>query len=336
MPAPKVSILMPVRDAQATLETAIASIRQQTLREWELVVVDDGSVDESTAILQRAAQHDSRIRVHHTEPRGITQALLHGLSYCQAPFIARMDADDEMLPERLSQQHDHLCSHPETGVVSCLVRYQGTGAGYAEHVAWLNRLGTHERMSLRRFVEAPVAHPSVMFRREVIQQQVAWRAGDFPEDYELWLRWLEAGVRFDKLPQELLIWNDPPDRLSRTDPRYSTDAFYEIKVAFLARWLHTHVPAERTLWLWGAGRITRRRFVTLEHHGIRLSGYIDVDSRMRGRCLDGVPVRLLDELPEKSQCYILSGIAARGAREQIQAHLTALGWQEGTDFLLVA
>lgn len=335
-PPPAVSILMPVRDAQATLPAALESIQSQTLRDWELIAVDDGSQDESGAWLRRAAVQDARIRVHHTAPQGIAHALQSGLTLCRADLIARMDADDWMHPQRLERQLTHLASHPDTGLVSCRVRYQGSGAGYAEHVAWINALLTHEDISLRRFVEAPVAHPSVMFRRSVIAQQGGWRAGDFPEDYELWLRWLEAGVRFEKVPVELLIWNDPPERLSRTDPRYAVDAFYQIKAAYLARWLHTHVPHSRTLWLWGAGRITRRRFSALAQHGIHIGGFIDVDPALRGSHRDGRPVRLVSELPEKATSYILAGVAARGAREKIHTHLTAHGWCEGADFLLAA
>lgn len=67
-------------------------------------------------------------------------------------------------------------------------------------------------VALRRFVESPVAHPSVMFRRDLLAQHGGYAAGDFAEDYELWLRWMDAGVRFGKVNAELLVWNDPPAR----------------------------------------------------------------------------------------------------------------------------
>lgn len=335
-PLPVVSILMPVRDAQGTVQEALASIQAQTLREWELVLVNDGSRDATRELLEQARAADARVRVLHQPPLGIVPALTAGLALCRAPYVARMDADDVMHPERLARQARFLQEHPETDLVSCRVSYAGQGAGYAEHVAWINGLLTHEEMALRRFVEAPVAHPSVMLRRELPETHGGWREGPFPEDYELWLRWLEAGARFAKLPEELLVWRDAPGRLSRTDPRYSVEAFYEVKAAHLARWLRARVPAGRALWLWGAGRVTRRRFDCLERHGIRLAGFIDVDPAKRGRHRDGRPVRLADELPELGESYILAGVAARGAREQIHAHLTARGWQEGGDFLLVA
>lgn len=331
-----VSILLPVRDGAATLPAALDSIRAQTLGDWELVAVDDGSVDATPELLKAWAKTDPRVRVLRTPPQGIAGALQAGAAVCQGRYLARMDADDLMHPERLARQVARLEEEPEAGLVSCRVRYGGAAAGYAEHVDWINAQDSAERMNLRRFVEAPVAHPSVLFRRELLQRHGGWREGDFPEDYELWLRWLEAGVRFAKCPEELLVWNDPPQRLSRRDPRYAVEAFYRIKAGYLARWLRREVAPGRALWLWGAGRVTRRRFDALEAEGLRLAGFIDVDPAKRGRHRDGRPVRLADELPDPATSFLLAGVAARGAREQILAHLVQRGWQEGRDFLLAA
>lgn len=327
---------MPVRDGQATIQEAVASIQAQSMHDWQLVLVDDGSQDKTPALLESACRQDPRIQLIRIPASGIVQALNTGLAACRAHVIARMDADDQMHPDRLALQFRHLQENPDTGLVSCRVRYQGEGAGYADHVNWINTLMTPESMSLRRFVEAPVAHPSVMFHRSLTDHHGVWRDGAFPEDYELWLRWLDAGVRFAKLPEELLIWNDPPDRLSRTDPRYSTEAFYELKNRHLARWLRSQVPGHRALWLWGSGRITRRRFDSLEDQGLRFAGFIDVNPAKRGRRINGRRIRLPDELPGMDESFIIAGVGARGARENIHAHLSERGWVEGRDFLLAA
>jgi glycosyltransferase involved in cell wall biosynthesis len=331
-----VSILLPVRDGAATLPAAFDTMLAQSLGDWELVAVDDGSSDATPEWLAAAARRDARVRVVRTPPRGIASALQTGVAICRGSYLARMDADDLMHPDRLARQVACLENRPEVGLVSCRVRYGGEAAGYAEHVDWINAQDTFARMSLRRFVEAPVAHPSVMFRRELLERHGGWRQGDFPEDYELWLRWLEAGVRFAKCPEELLVWNDPPQRLSRRDPRYAVEAFYRIKAGYLARWLRAHVAAERKVWLWGAGRVTRRRFDALEAEGVRFAGFVDVDPSKCGRHRDGRPVRLADDLPDRETSFLLAGVAARGARERIHAHLVARGWREGADFLLVA
>ena len=331
MSTPAISVLMPVRDARTTLRAAVASVRSQTWRDWELVVVDDGSSDGSAELLEDWAGQDRRIRVSRSPARGIVAALQAGVERCRGAFIARMDADDVMHAERLERQVTMLREQPETGLVSSWVRFGGVQAGYAAHVSWINSLVTPEAMSLRRFVEAPVAHPSVMFRREVIAQFGGYREGDFPEDYELWLRWLEAGVRFAKVPMELLVWNDLPGRLSRQEDRYSVAAFHRVKTEYLQRWLAMRA-AGKAIWLWGAGRVTRRRFAGLPG----LTGYIDVDPAKVGRHQEGRLVRSYEDLPDRKGSFIVAGVAARGVREQIAAYLTERCWVEGEDFVLAA
>ena len=336
---PKASIVLPVRNAAGMLHAALESIRAQTLAAWELVAVDDGSTDDSSRLLKAAARIDSRIRVLSLRHVGIVAALRAGCEAARAEFIARMDADDLMLPERLERQTEFLGRHPNIGVVSCLVRYGGdptVQAGYAAHVDWINALRTPEDMALRRFVESPVAHPSVMFRREALVRHGGYAEGDFPEDYELWLRWMDAGVRFGKVTAELLVWNDPPARLSRTEPRYRTEAFYRTKCVYLARWLKRHVATGREFWLWGAGRVTRQRFRALESAGIRFAGFIDIDVKKLGRLRDGRPVVSPGALPDASRAFILAGVAKRGARELIADQLLRQGCKEGEHYLLAA
>ncbi|MBW3597084.1 MAG: glycosyltransferase [Planctomycetes bacterium] len=339
MPArPEVSVVLPVRNGAVSVAAAVASVRAQTFSDWELLVVDDGSRDETAAVVSAAAQRDRRIRLLRRPPRGIAEALIFGCAAARGEFIARMDADDWMAPQRLELQSRFLKQHPQTGLVSCRVVYGGDPAvtpGYAEHVAWLNSLDTAESIALRRFVDSPVAHPSVMFRRSVMERLGGYRAGDFPEDYELWLRWHEAGVRFAKAPEELLVWNDPPTRLSRTDPRYRVEAFYQLKCEYLARWLKAEAP-RRQVWLWGAGRITRLRFRGLERHGVRIAGYIDIDPAKAGRVLDGRPIVLPRDLPPREDSFILAGVGVRGARDLIVGQLLDKGWREAEDFLAAA
>lgn len=333
MPAcPTISVLMPVRDAQESVVAAVESVLVQSCEDWELVIVDDGSRDATWTLLENLAAKDQRVVLLRQDALGIVAALQRGCATCRGEFIARMDADDVMDAHRLAMQRAFLMKEPHCGLVSCRVRFGGSALGYAEHVRWVNSLMTHEAMSLHRFVESPVAHPSVMFRRELLVRHGGYREGDFPEDYELWLRWLEAGVRFEKVEAELLTWNDPPQRLSRTDARYSIEAFHTMKGAYVRRWLEQHVQG-RDLWLWGSGRVTRRRFAVLAD---LIRGFIDVDEAKRGLRCAGREVRMADDLPQREESFILAGVSARGAREKIHAYLTQRGWVEGRDFLLGA
>jgi glycosyltransferase involved in cell wall biosynthesis len=335
---PRVSVLLPVGNAAATIGRAVAGLRGQTAADWELLAIDDGSTDGSADRLTAAAGDDPRIRVIRQAHGGIVAALNAGLAAARGTLVARMDADDEAHPDRLAEQAAFLAAHPDVGVVGSLVAYggnRGAHAGYALHVDWLNALVTPEAIALNRFIDAPLAHPSVMFRRELVSRHGGYRAGDFPEDFELWLRWADAGVRFAKVPRVLLTWHDPPGRLSRTDPRYAPGAFYRVKAHYLARWL-AGARRDRRLLIWGAGRPTRKRAAFLEAEGCGIDGFIDIDPRKSGRVLAGRTVIAPAALPAPGSSVVLGYVANRGARELIRGELTGRGYVEGRDFLMCA
>ena len=339
MPTPLVSVLLPVYNAAATLAEAILSIRSQTLSRWELLVTDDGSTDGSRAIVQRFNQQDPRVRLISQPRAGIVPALNAGLDQSSAPLVARMDADDLAAPDRLERQLEFLERSEEIGLVSSLVEFAGDrsrAAGYALHVDWMNSLVHPDEIALNRFIESPFAHPTVLFRRELIERLDGYRSGDFPEDYELWLRWMDAGVRMAKVPRVLLTWRDSPGRLSRTEERYRPEAFYRCKAAYLARWLTREVAPDRLILVWGAGRVTRRRADLLSAHGIQIGGYIDIDPRKIGRMIGGRPVFAPRDLPDPRSCVVLGYVGKRGARELARHNLRTRGYKEGKDFLMVA
>jgi cellulose synthase/poly-beta-1,6-N-acetylglucosamine synthase-like glycosyltransferase len=336
---PQITVLLPAWNALATLPRAVESIRTQTFRDWELLVINDGSTDGSTEWLDAIASRDDRIRVIHAPHRGLVATLNEGLHTARGTWIARMDADDESFPNRLADQAALLESDPDLGVVGCRIAFGGdrhAAGGYARHVDWLNSVLTPQQIAIHRFVESPFAHPSVLFRRACVEQHGGYRDGPFPEDYELWLRWLEAGVRMAKHSTVGLRWNDPPQRLSRTDPRYATDAFFTLKAGFLSNWLRAHLRPNRPLWVWGAGRPTRRRAALLEPHGLSIAGYIDIDPAKIGRRLHGRTVIAPSELPPPGAVFVIGFVTNPGARDLQRACLENRGYQEGIDFLFAA
>lgn len=337
-----VSVLMPVFNAAATVARAIESVRRQTFADWELIIVDDGSTDATPDALRDYARTDARVGVWRRPHEGIARALNAGLAEARGEFVARMDADDIAHPERLGAQVEFLRA-PENaalGLVGCEVEFGGDAllnAGYALHVAWQNELRTPEEIVLNRFVESPLAHPSVMFRRELVVRHGGYHDGDFPEDYELWLRWMDAGVRMAKVPRRLLTWHDGATRLSRTDPRYSPEAFFRTKAPYLARELE-RVVRGRAIWAWGAGRPTRKRVAELERGGVSVAGFIDIDPRKHTRRLGGTGRAVIapDAIGAPDACFVLGCVGKRGARELQRDFLRGRGFREGQDFLMCA
>lgn len=331
LPGPRVSVLLPVYNCARTLGACLDSLLAQDLDPFEIVAVDDGSSDPSSTLLHAYARRDARLRVIQQAHGGLVVALERGLDACRAPLIARMDGDDRATPDRLRLQADWLEQRPGTGLVSCLVIHGGGGhqSGYARHVQWLNSLDTPEQIRRARFIDACVAHPSVMFRRELVDRFGGYREGPFPEDFELWLRWLDAGVVFEKVPRVLLEWNDPPRRLSRQDPRYLPEAFDAVRLYWLQREL-ARVLEGRPLLCWGAGRESRRRV-----RGLPIAGWLELHPGRIGQRLWGAPVRHRDELAP-GEGFVLATVGRTGAREEIAARLEALGYREGRDWLALA
>lgn len=328
---------MPIFNGGDFVERALESLRRQDFQDFELVAVDDGSLDSTAGVLADFARRDPRIRVFHQEHAGIVGALNRGIACSRAPVIARMDADDVALAGRLSAQLEYLLGRPDVGVVACRVGTEGSAGrgtrGFTEYVRWQNRLLDHASMFTNRFVESPVAHPSVMYRKEVVERLGGYREGDFPEDYELWLRLMEAGVVFHKLPEVLLRWHDSPDRLTRVDRRYRRPAFFRVKARYLARWLKDR--EDRPVLIWGNSRTVRKRAKMLTRHGVPVAGFITIEQKPRS-IGDGIRVYHYREIPPPEEAFVVSYVAQRGARSRIRAMLRERGFVEGSDFLCAA
>jgi glycosyltransferase involved in cell wall biosynthesis len=334
--SPAISIILPVYNAVSSIETAVASCLAQTMTDFELVIVDDGSTDGTAERLNELAISDKRIRVISLAHGGVAIAFNEGMRAANGKYFARMDSDDEMMPARLKKQFQFLEENPHIGLVSSLVTHGGNAKsqeGYGVYINWINSLIAPGEIYAKRFVESPVANPSVMFRRELPEKSGDCRNGDFPEDYELWLRWLEAGVRMAKIPEILLKWNDPPGRLTRIDERYAPRAFNRVKTGYLVRYLNRKVNG-RKIWLCGAGRATRRKSDLLFAEIQGIAGYIDADPLKANRGYNNLPVISPEEIPSVREAYIVSYVTNRGAREQIHAMLREKGFLEGNDFIL--
>lgn len=257
---------------------------------------------------------------------GIVEALRTCAAASDAPLVARMDADDAAHRERLAEQR-----RVDADVVAARVR--SDGEAMRPYVRWQNALVTHDDIVRELFVESPIAHPSVLFRRDAYERAGGYRETDWPEDYDLWFRMWAAGARFAKVPRVLLSWSDRPDRLTRTHPRYRERAYFDIKRHYLAR----HPALRSPVTVWGAGPIGRRWAHALSADGYEVEQAIDIDPRKIGRRLGNrIPVRApADALARRRGC-VLGAVGSRGSRAIIRPQLLRAGLVEGVDFVFVA
>lgn len=323
-----VSVLLPFRDAADTLDAALASILAERVS-LELLAVDDGSQD---AWQRCPGLDDPRVRILDGDGKGLVAALELARREARAPFLLRMDADDVMLPGRVDAQLAALREHPKLGVVGSLARAVGGGEGLRLYVQWQNGLLTPADHRRELFIESPLCHPSTMLRASALDAIGGYRHGDFPEDYDLWLRLWDAGWDMAKVPVEGVEWRHGEGRATFVDPRYRPDAFLALKVGFLAKRL---ADETRPLVVWGAGKTGRKLMRALEPYGPRANAWIDIDPDKIGRTARDAPIcdaSMLD--PER--CFVLGAVASRGARELIRDALRERGFVEDRDAIFAA
>ncbi|MBL6448921.1 glycosyltransferase [Fulvivirga sp. 29W222] len=332
----KVSVILPVHNAAETIKRAVRSILNQTFAEFELLIINDGSTDNTSNMVNQLASTDNRIKYYTLSHRGIARSLNFGIKMSSGNYIARMDADDASYPRRIQQQFDYLEKHAEVGLVSSLVKHIGDAdknKGYAKYVEWINKLTKSEQIASKRFMESPFAHPSVFFRKQLVNKYGGYSEADIPEDYELWLRWLHHGVTMHKINEVLLDWYDTPERLSRTDLNYSNERFYKVKALYLLRYLKQQFLKTPAIYIWGAGRVVNNRTKPLLALGLNISKFIDVKVRKDSKFLHYSQV---PSQPSPGAFIILCYISDRKGKVEVYNFLHNKGYEEGRDFLMMA
>jgi glycosyltransferase involved in cell wall biosynthesis len=332
---PKVTILLPFYNAEKTLGRAIESVIQQTYRNFELILIDNNSNDQSAEMARKFCSMDERCNLIHEEKQGVVHAFKKGIRLADGQFIARMDADDESFPDRLMRQITYLRENGNCDVVAGLAEYKAhkpETEGFQRYVIWSNQIQSHDEIRMNIFIESPIINPTVMWRKSVSDTYGAYEDGDFPEDYELWLRWMSEEVKFHKLNFPVIKWYDSDQRLTRTDPRYSDEAFFTIKTLYLAKWLKQHNPFHPKVVVWGASKISRKRADLLLSHGIDIAAYIDISMKRQV----GKKIIFHENLPPSEEIFVLVYLKEESMRHKTVQFLNARNFVEGVNYLLVS
>ncbi|GIW41411.1 MAG: glycosyl transferase [Candidatus Binatia bacterium] len=332
---PRVSVLLPVRDARETLEPCLRSLLRQTEPDWECVLVDDGSTDGSFGEARRIVEGDPRFRLVRTARRGIVPALQRGLEHVCGEWVARMDADDLAHRRRLELQLAFVERHRDLAAVGSHVRFfprKGLGPGLREYERWLRSIATPEDVRREAFVECPVPHPTLFVRADVLRE-FGYRDCGWPEDYDLVLRLLEAGLRIGVVPRRLLAWRHHEKRTSLHEATYDVRRFVECKAYFLARGFLSRTSRYILCGHGSTGKSLRK---ALRRYGKEAAYILDLHPRRIGKTVDGAPVvppTTLDSLPALP---IVVSVARSGPRAEARAWLEKSGRTELVHFVCAA
>lgn len=328
-----VSVILPVHNAAATVRRAVQSILDQTHAELELIIVDDGSTDETPHQILRL--RDPRICFRRIDHQGVVVASRVAVDAAQFNLIARMDADDIAWPDKLRQQRLWMERHG-LDVVGCQVRIlneDGTSSSaMRRYQTWINTetLSSDDLLQLR-YVELPLVNPTILARRHYFEP--GYQQSDLPEDYDLMLTAAAEGMQFGKVPEVLFDWYDGRHRLTRRDDRYSPAAFDRCRLKhLLAGPLSQHTEVD----LWGLGRTGRQWFRHLTHSGCRVRRIIEINPDRIDTFYKNTPIIDAMELNEYDGTPMVIAVGTAGARPLIRSHLNVRGFAVGTNALFVA
>jgi glycosyltransferase involved in cell wall biosynthesis len=227
---PKVTILMPVCNARKYIAEAIRSVMDQSFSDFELLIVDDGSTDDTLKTILQFK--DPRIKILCKEKEGISAALNAGLRMARGAYIARFDADDICMPRRLERQVLFLDGHPAYLVVGSDAEYISENGEYL--FSFLCKGHTHREIVGNMYRHCPVIHSAAMYRKEAILRMGGYspHAHNF-EDHLLWIQLLKTG-RCCNLPEALIKVRINPQSVT-IDERWRGRRFRRLKQGILAR-----------------------------------------------------------------------------------------------------
>jgi glycosyltransferase involved in cell wall biosynthesis len=254
MQEPLISILTPFKNTSEYLPECLDSIINQSYSNWELLIVDDHSTDESYAIVLAYAEIDKRIKLLKNNGQGIIEALRLAYSKSNGTYITRMDSDDIMHTDKLSIMSKDLQTHGKQHLALGLVNYfskDGIGDGYAKYESWLNALTLKGQNYSDIYKECVIPSPCWMIHRDDFELCKAFTPNRYPEDYDLTFRFYKHKIQCIPTTSVLHYWRDYNTRASRTDEHYAENHFLELKIDYF---LELNYDTSRPLTIWGAGQ----------------------------------------------------------------------------------
>ncbi len=253
MENPLVSILIPFKNTAIFLPDCITSILKQSYTNWELIIIDDGSTDNSFSIVDKFADQDSRIKLFKNTGAGIIEALRLALSKSEGVFITRMDSDDLMTPNKLEILSTNLIKYGKQHLAVGQVNYfseKGIGDGYKSYELWLNKLTQTGTNYDEIYKECVIPSPCWMVYKEDLIACGAFDPDRYPEDYDLAFRFYKHQLKCIPCDINLHHWRDYAIRTSRTHEHYAENHFIELKLHYF---LELNFIKEKSLVIWGAG-----------------------------------------------------------------------------------
>ena len=258
--APKISLIMSVYNGEDYLAETIDSVLSQTFTEWEFIIINDCSTDKTSQMLEEYAAKDNRIKVHTNETNlRLPSSLNKALSLAQGKYVARMDAADICMPDRLQKQYDFMESNPNIDLSSCRFLtlkngvYSSGGCGGK---------GDNESIKALLLVTNPILHPGIIAKADVIKELGYDKNFTCTEDMELWTRFVLNGKRVEILSEYLMIYRLHDKQITETTLEKQRKEVINVQKNYLSSLLKSMTEAQEDFYI--NGIYFRRNTNTLE------------------------------------------------------------------------
>lgn len=337
---PKISVLMSVYNGEEFIAESIQSILNQTFKDFELIIVDDGSTDNTVDIIK--SFDDPRIKLFTLKENvGVGAALNYGLRKVTGKYIAKVDSDDINHPTRLLKQKEYLDKHKDIDLVKTLIEYFPHNEKVAQSVRYknmknikekqLNQIVSPEEINKKLYWWCCIPHNSIMARAEVIKR-VGYSNVRLGEDYELFYKLNKLGYKMDTI-KEILVKFRVRDTSITGSMEYQQEyinLIYNMKKSELESFLEE----SQKIYIWGTGNLGKYVFNELSQRGYKIEGFIDGIPEKQGKILYDKKVYSPGILRVKQKNKVI--VCAQPAREKIVSYLEKLGYEGIKNYFVYA
>ena len=330
---PIVSILMAFRNTERFLPECLDSVLAQTDPNWELIAVDDASSDGSRALVESYAARDPRVKVFSSDGRGLIPTLQTCYRHCTGAYINRMDSDDRMPPRKVEVLRAALEAHGPGNMAVGLVEHfaeDGVMGGFRMYEDWLNALTRREANWDGLWKECVVQSHCWLVYREDFDRCGAFNPERYPEDYDLCFRFYRAGLKVRKVEELVHLWRDRPDRISRTEPEYLDQTYYDLKLNYFDElaW-----DRNRPLVIWGAGPKGKKLARKMQELEMPFEWVTD-NEKKTGLQIYDVLLHPTSYVAELERPQVISAVSGPDDRKAVFESLESKGLVHNKDFFM--
>ncbi|OEJ98740.1 glycosyl transferase family 2 [Flavivirga aquatica] len=332
MQASLISILIPFKNTEAFIAECLESILKQTYINWELLIVDDSSTDNSYKIVKQFAAKDNRIKLLKNSGNGIIDALQLAFKHTNGEFITRMDSDDIMRRNKLETLVNNLLKYGKQHVAVGLVHYfsdDGVKDGYKSYEVWLNNLTKTGSNYSEIYKECVIPSPCWMIHKSDLIACDAFKPNRYPEDYDLAFRFYKHNFKCIPCDTILHNWRDYSSRTSRTHVHYAENHFIDLKLHYF---ITLNFNKSKTLVVWGAGNKGKTIAKTLIEKNINFEWICDNPNKI-GRDIYGKILKPFNSLKEIKNPQSIITVANKNSQQEIRDYMNTLDFRPINDYV---